>query len=148
MEDCKQHYPNEMFIEDSPEALATAMGINARNLVETVNEYNLACEQNFDDYFCKPRQHLQALKGKKWYGIYSRMAAYGSLGGIRVNYKYEVQDSEFSSIPGFYAAGTDCCEIYNDIYMYYLPGNTMGFALNSGRIAGERAADFILETGE
>jgi fumarate reductase flavoprotein subunit len=144
MEDCISKYPGQIFIEESPEALAESMGVDVSNFLKTVEEYNDACDQNFDDYFCKPRQHLQKLKGKKWYAVYVKMAAYGSLGGIRTNYKYEVLDNEFGIIPGLYAAGTDCCEIFNGIYMYYMPGNTMGFALNSGRFAGENAANKIL----
>ncbi len=46
-------------------------------------------------------------------------------------------------IPGLYAAGTDACAIYADSYVFVLPGNTMGFALNSGRMAGENAAAFV-----
>jgi fumarate reductase flavoprotein subunit len=46
-------------------------------------------------------------------------------------------------IPGLYAAGTDACSIYGDTYVFILPGNTMSFALNSGRIAGENAAEYI-----
>ncbi|MDO4529989.1 MAG: FAD-binding dehydrogenase, partial [Lachnospiraceae bacterium] len=46
-------------------------------------------------------------------------------------------------IPGLYGAGTDVCSIYGDSYVFQLPGNTMGFALNSGRMAGESAADYV-----
>lgn len=144
MEDCKANYPGGIFIEETPEALAEAMGIDVKAFLKTIEEYNETCEQNYDDYFCKPRQYLQPMKGKKWYGSFVGMSAYGSLGGLRTNYKYEVLDPEFTAIPGLYAAGTDCCDIYNDIYMYYLPGNTMGFAVNSGRMAGEHAASYIL----
>ena len=52
-------------------------------------------------------------------------------------------DKGWKRIPGLYAAGTDACSIYGDTYVFILPGNTMGFALNSGRIAGENAAEYI-----
>ena len=68
--------------------------------------------------------------------------AYGSLGGIKINYKTEVLNKNWEKIPGLYAAGTDACSIYGDTYVFILPGNTMGFALNSGRIAGENAAAY------
>ena len=42
--------------------------------------------------------------------------------------------------PGLCAAGLDACTIYGDSYPFILPGNTMGFTLNTGRIAGENAA--------
>ena len=46
-------------------------------------------------------------------------------------------------IPGLYAAGVDACSIYGDSYLYTLAGNTMGFSLNSGRMAGENAVEYI-----
>ena len=49
----------------------------------------------------------------------------------------------FEPIPGLYAAGADACNLYDDSYMFLLPGNSMGFAVNSGRIAGKEAAAYI-----
>ena len=69
--------------------------------------------------------------------------AYGTLGGIKINWRTEVLDTENKPIPGLYAAGSDTCEIYDGTYLYLLPGNTMGYALNTGRIAAERAAEYI-----
>jgi len=70
-------------------------------------------------------------------------SGYGSLGGIKINHKTEVLDKNWDPLPGLYAAGTDACTIYGDSYVFVLPGNTMGFALNSGRMAGENAAEYI-----
>ena len=47
---------------------------------------------------------------------------------------------EAKVIPGLYCVGTDACNIFGDSYPFILAGNTMGFCLNSGRIAGENAA--------
>ena len=44
------------------------------------------------------------------------------------------------TIPNLYCVGTDACNIFGDSYPFILSGNTMGFCLNSGRIAGENAA--------
>ena len=55
----------------------------------------------------------------------------------------DVLNKKWEVIPGLYAAGTDACSIYGDSYVFVLPGNTMGFALNSGRIAGENASSYI-----
>ena len=49
----------------------------------------------------------------------------------------------FSVIPGLYAAGLDANSIYGDTYIFWLPGNTLSFALNTGRMAGENAADYV-----
>ena len=69
--------------------------------------------------------------------------AYGSLGGIRVNYKLEVLGEDFRAIPGLYAAGTDANDLYSGTYIYPMAGNTMGFAVNTGRMAGESAAEYV-----
>jgi fumarate reductase flavoprotein subunit len=53
--------------------------------------------------------------------------------------------AEAKVIPGLYSVGTDACNIFGDSYPFILSGNTMGFCLNSGRIAGEHAAE---ETAE
>ena len=103
------------------------------------------CDENYDDDFGKNRNYLHPLTGKKFYALEFRCNAYGSLGGIKINHNYEVITDDYKVIPGLYAAGTDVCDIYNGTYYYYFPGNTMGFAVNSGRMAGENAADYVQE---
>jgi fumarate reductase flavoprotein subunit len=65
------------------------------------------------------------------------------LGGVAVNDLLEVLTPAGDKIPGLYACGTDACGIFGDSYCFYLPGNTMGFAVNSGRMAGVNAVDYI-----
>ena len=62
---------------------------------------------------------------------------------MRTNKYGEVLDADLEPIPGLYSAGSDCNTIYGDSYNFTLPGNTMGFAINSGRMAGEAVADYI-----
>jgi len=70
-------------------------------------------------------------------------ASYESLGGIKINYKMEVIGEDYNPLRGLYAAGTDVNSINGDSYVFILPDNTMGFAVNSSRIAGGNAADFV-----
>ena len=65
------------------------------------------------------------------------------MGGIRINENCECCDKDFEPVPGLYAVGADACNIYDDSYMFLLPGNSMGFAVNSGRIAGKESAAYI-----
>ena len=55
----------------------------------------------------------------------------------------EVIDHEDNPITGLYAVGVDTGGWEYDTYNAVLSGTTFGFALNSGRIAGENAAEFI-----
>ena len=98
-----------------------------------------------DTRFYKSRCFMRPLKKGPFYAGKFRPGAYGTLGGIRINLNGEVLDADMNPIPGLYAAGTDTCEIYGDSYMFLLPGNTMGYCLNTGRFAGESAADYAQE---
>lgn len=138
-------YPEHFFAADSLEELADKAGIDKKNLLETVEEYNDACDINYDDVFGKDRRYLLPYKGKRFYAAIGRIGGYGTLGGIKVNWKQEVVDENSEPIPGLWGAGSDINEIYDGTYMFYLPGNTMGFAVNTGRIAGERAAEYALD---
>jgi fumarate reductase flavoprotein subunit len=129
-------------VADTLDELAAKTGINAENLKKTVEEYNGFCEKGFDPFFNKKQEFLRPIKTPKFYAARFFPSAYGSLGGIKINHKTEVLDKKWEVIPGLYAVGTDACTIYGDSYVFVLPGNTMGFAINSGRIAGENAAEY------
>ncbi len=129
-----------VFAADTIEELAEKMGIAPDVLVQTVEEYNDLCDSGFDELFEKDHRYLQPISKPRFYACRYFPSAYGTLGGLKINYKAEVLDDDHDPIPGLYAAGLDACTIYGDSYPFILPGNTMGFALNSGRIAGEQAA--------
>ncbi|MBS4024606.1 MAG: FAD-dependent oxidoreductase [Clostridia bacterium] len=131
-----------VFAADSLEELAEKTGINYQNLQQTVTEYNHACDTR-DELFYKSNKYLKKITQPKFYAARFYPGAYGTLGGIKINYKTEVLTKYFETIPGLYAVGTDSCSIYGDSYVFILPGNTMSFAINSGRIAGENAVEYI-----
>jgi fumarate reductase flavoprotein subunit len=132
-----------LFVADSLEELAEKTGIDSEGLLKTINDYNQTCSKGYDDLFNKVHRYLRPIKTPKFYAGRHFTSAYGTLGGIKINHKTEVLDKNWDVLPGFYAAGTDACTIYGDSYVFVLPGNTMAFALNSGRMAGENASDYI-----
>ena len=105
------------------------------------------CANGFDDLFEKDRQYMIPLEEGPFYGCKQFMGAYGTLGGVLVNHKLEAMTDDYETVPGLYCVGTDACTIYGDSYNFCIPGNTMGFCLNSGRIAGENAAALAFEDG-
>ncbi len=145
----KQTYagsPN-VFTTNSLEELAGKAGIKLEGLKKTIEEYNLACDTGRDEIFHKNPKFLRPIKQAPFYAGKLLPGGYGTLGGIKINYKTEVITEDHETIPGLYAAGVDANSIYADSYIFIFPGNTMGFALNSGRIAGENAADYIKTIG-
>lgn len=134
---------HHLFIANSLEELAVAAGINPPILRKTVDEYNAACRTGRDELFFKKSKNLRPVLRPPFYGARFYCGGYGSLGGIRINYKTEVLDRNLEVIHGLYAAGTDANAIYGDTYPFALSGNTSGFAYNTGRIAGENAMEYI-----
>ena len=139
----EQGYPG--YIEaETVEELAEKLGIDTEKLQDTIDEYNEMCENGVDTKFHKPQKYLHPITGKGKYlvGKYY-LAAYGTVGGVRINKYCEVLDENQMPIEGLYSAGSDANTIYGDSYNFTLPGNTMGFAINSGRMAGESVAEYI-----
>ena len=128
---------------DTLEELAEKAGIDVEGFMEQVEEYNADCEAGFDEIFEKNRHYMMPIEKGPFYCCKQYVGAYGSLGGILIDHKTRVLDNEHKVIPGLYSAGTDACNIFGDSYPFILSGNTMGFCLNSGRIAGEHAASLI-----
>lgn len=109
----------------------------------TVDEYNGFCEKGHDDLFAKDPRYLRPLKEPTFYALKCNAVFLGTLGGIRINHKTEVVDKRGNPIPGLYAGGMDAGGIYGDSYDVVTCGGTLAFALNSGRIAGKNALEYI-----
>ncbi|MCC8163778.1 MAG: FAD-dependent oxidoreductase [Lachnospiraceae bacterium] len=133
-----------LIVADTIEELAEKAGINVENLVATVEDYNDYCE-SVDEEFFKDRRYMRPIEKAPFYCARFCPGGYGTVGGIRINENCEACDKDFEPIPGLYAAGADACNIYEDSYMFLLPGNSMGFAVNTGRIAGMTAAEYVQE---
>jgi fumarate reductase flavoprotein subunit len=132
----------EVFVADSLDEMAAQTGINPEGLKKTVDQYNSFCDTGYDPVFNKKHHLLRPIRTPRFYAVRFYPSAYGSLGGIKINHRTEVIAKDWKKIPGLYAVGTDACTIYGDSYVFILPGNTMGFAINTGRIAGENAAEY------
>jgi fumarate reductase flavoprotein subunit len=125
------------------EELAKKAGIDVTGFLAQAEEYNAMCESGFDELFEKDRHYMQTIEKAPFYCCRQNVGAYGSLGGVSINYKTEVMTQDAKVIQGLYCVGTDACNIFGDSYPFIFPGNTMGFCLNSGRIAGENATKFL-----
>lgn len=135
------------FVADTIEELAEKAGIDIENLKATVDEYNYFCDKR-DLEFYKDPKYLRPLFKPPYYAAAIHPGGYGTVGGVRINENCEACDSRFMPIPGLYCAGADSCNIYDDSYMFLLPGNSMGYAVNTGRIAGMSAAEYVSREGK
>ncbi len=138
----EQKHQVNIYESDTVEELCEKTGINFDNLKKTIDEYNLGCSTS-DELFFKKSKYMKPFNGGKLYAARHYPAGYGSLGGVKTNDNMEVLNNSGIKILGLYACGTDACNIYGDSYCFFLPGNTMSFAVNSGRIAGYSAVDYM-----
>jgi fumarate reductase flavoprotein subunit len=133
---------NTYFAADSLEELAGKTGIALPGLTQTIDEYNADCRAGKDRLFYKNGADLMPLTRPRYFASRFVPGAFGTLGGIKINHRFEVLDKNQEVIPGLYAAGVDANNLYKDSYEFYLCAGTMGFAVNSGRMAGENGAEY------
>ena len=130
-------------VSTSSEEKGLSLSMEEKTLL-TVDEYNDYCDGRDEEFF-KNYRYLKKLRKGPFYAAAIHPGGYGTVGGIRINENCQCCDKDFEQIPGLYAAGADACNIYDDSYMFLLPGNSMGFAVNTGRIAGMEAAEYVGE---
>ena len=88
--------------------------MNPEKLKKTVADYNGYCAVRHDAEFAKDPKYLREVKTGPFYAIKSVASTLGTLGGM-----------------------------YGDSYDLLMAGPTVGFAVNSARIAVDSAAEYI-----
>ncbi len=139
----KQAGKGEILMSESWNGIADWMGADAAVLQATIDEYNAACDDKHDGLFAKDRKYLLPLRTPPFYAVRGHLGLCDAYGGIKINEKMEALDAEDNQIPGLYAAGSTAGCWESESYCYRLTGHLVGFALNSGRIAGENAVKYL-----
>ncbi len=118
--------------------LGEAMGVPGEALERTMTEYNKACETGVDKTFGKPAAFLKPFAKAPFYAVRVIPQTGGTMGGVKVNDRFEVVRADGTPVKGLYAGG----EVMNRPYYnrVYTSGTGLGIAYTSGRIAGENAA--------
>jgi fumarate reductase flavoprotein subunit len=128
-------------ISRSWDELARWMSVPPEILISTVSEYNRFCDRGRDELFAKDPKHLLPLQTPPYYAVRCRSGFLGTIGGVKINHRMEVLNHKEKPIHGLFAAGVDTGGWQGDTYSGRdLAGSAFGFAVNSGRIAGENAA--------
>ena len=135
-------------IADTWDEIAAWMSAKPEVLKAEVAHYNACCEQGRDEVFAKDPKFLRPLLKPPYYAMrcYDRVGE--TLGGIKVNEHLEILNKNDEVIQGAYVAGVLADGIQGQTYCYDVGGSAMGFAVNSGRIAGESAARYVKSAGK
>lgn len=123
--------------------IADWIGASPGVLGREIEDYNSFCDHGYDAVFAKERRFLRPLLQPPYYAIRSITSLNQIMGGIKVNELMEVLDNAGKPIHGLYASGDAASGLEAHTYCGELCGSGLGFALNSGRIAGENAANYI-----
>ena len=139
----KQADKGHLKISDSRDEIALWIGADPEVLNATIDEYNAFCDDRHDALFAKDRKYLLPLRTPPYYAVKGHLGLCDAYGGIKINERMEALDTSDNPIPGLYAAGSTCGCWESESYCYRLTGHLVGFALNSGRIAGENAVRYL-----
>ena len=116
-------------------ALAPAIGLDARTLVDTVNRWNEHCEKEEDFDFGRT-QMLEPIVAPPFYALELSPSMLNTQGGPRRNGNGQIVRPDGTPVPRLYSAG-ELGSIYS--YLYQGTGN-IGECLSFGRISGRNAA--------
>jgi fumarate reductase flavoprotein subunit len=128
---------------DSWDEIAHWIGASPDIFKSSLETYNSFCESAYDDEFLKDKKYLLPIKKPPFYAIKCCIDCVATHGGIKVNDKMEIVDTQDNPVKGLYAAGLEIGGTDSETYNITYPGHSFGFTINSGRIAGENAARSI-----
>jgi fumarate reductase flavoprotein subunit len=123
--------------------LAQKTKMDPATLKAEVEKYNGYYTIRHDTMFAKDPKFLKPVKTGPFYAVKSVATSLGTLGGVKVSERFEAVTKEDKPVPGLYVVGNDAGGMYGDSYDLLMAGSTIGFAVNSGRIAAENIAKYI-----
>ena len=122
---------------DTIEQLAEKL--NAPCLTEEVQHYNAMAHSGKDTEFYKDSKFMYPIEKGPYYGVITKLRCLGTLGGVTINENIQALDDSGNPVKNLWVTGADAGGMYGNSYVMF-EGATLGFAYNSGRIAGENAA--------
>lgn len=126
---------------DTLEELATQLGMDPAVFVETIDKYNSYVADGLDPEFGKDVFDLQ-VKVPPFYATPRKPAVHHTMGGLKIDTRTHVLNTDGAIIDGLYAAG----EVAGGIHAgNRLGGNSLTDIFTFGRIAGNTAIQELAE---
>ncbi len=122
------------------EELAQKMGVPVETFKSTVARYNEMARNGQDLDFGKHPDRLTTIEKPLFYACKMTAVYLVILGGLKINTKLQVLDTEGNAIPGLYAAGNVSGSFFGSMYPTTVPGLTHSRAWTFGRLAALNAA--------
>lgn len=128
---------------DTLAELANRIGADPAVLEGTIERYNADCERGEDSmYFKDPASGMRPLTTPPFYAAELRPAIVCWTGtGLRIDAETRVLRKDQRPVPGLFAAGETVGSLHGDRYIG--GGGSYGPCIVFGKLAGERAAEFV-----
>jgi fumarate reductase flavoprotein subunit len=122
------------------EELARKMEVPVETFQSTVARYNELARKGKDLDFGKHPDRLTTVENPLFYACKMKARYLVTLGGLKINTKLQVIDTDRNIISGLYAAGNVSGSFFSNLYPTTVPGLTHSRAWTFGRLAGLNAA--------
>jgi hypothetical protein len=133
-----------LFKADSLEELADQMGVNKKDFLETVGNYNASCEKGVDWSFFKRKDALVPLNKPPYYAYAGKLMTDGAFGGVQVNPQMQAYKPNGDLIEGLYVTGDfTSSRFINHGGLKLQVINDLSWAFSSGFLAGTNAAKYL-----
>lgn len=134
---------------DTIEELAEKMGVDPKNLQDTVAHYNEMCDNGVDEDFGKRADYLIPVKKAPFYAIEAHPMYMTTVGGLRVDERSRVLNSAGGVIKGLYAAGCDAGGLYGYSYDVKVAcGSQQNYCVSSALWSVEDIVENIIGDGD
>lgn len=119
------------------DVLGQGMGVPVDTFVKTMSAFNKGVKAG-KDAMGKDKEYQVSVEKAPYYAVKIYPQTMGTFAGVKTDESYRVVRADGSIINNLYAGG-ECANkaLYNQVYM---SGSAVQFALTSGRIAGQHAA--------
>lgn len=126
---------------NTPEELAEAIGVDKDQLERTLEQYAVFQSQGIDAEFGRESMEVPMNKPPYYAGLCAP-AVHHTMGGVKIDTDAQVLKEDGSKIPGLFAVG----EVVGGVHgANRLGGNAVTDIVVFGRLAGNRAYDYVME---
>ena len=125
------------FKADTLEELAELIGIDASAMAASVERYNTLVEGGVDEDFHKQADFLFPVTEPPFYACKVGVALLAIVGGLDINRRLQVLDTNRKPIEGLYATGNVSGDLYAVDYPINMAGNSNGRCLTWGYLLGQ-----------
>jgi fumarate reductase flavoprotein subunit len=134
----------KMFKADTLEELSDKIGVNKKNFLETIRNYNEGCITGNDECF-KDKQNLAPINKPPYYAYMYTLGTDGAFGGVQVNPEMQAYKPDHNLVEGLYVTGDFASGRFintNGMKIYQII-NDLPWAFSSGFLAGTNVAKYL-----